>query len=180
MRTETASVEIATAPRRFARWLAHEGEAIAPSAIFFLAGFGLILLMVKLFVAQYSIELRVISNAIVGALIAAKVSLILDRLDWARSHGYPRAVVVAGKVTGYTICVVVLGLAEHMIDGWRESGSFHGGLLLFDQRFHASRFFAIVMCVAILFTIFFVMQEVNRRLGAGQMYELFFERPRAR
>ncbi len=152
---------------------------MAPAALFFLIGFALILLMVKLFVAEYAIELRVLSNAILGALFAAKVSLILDQRDWARSHGYPRAVVVAGKVVLYTVSVIILGITEHLIEGYRESGSLGGALALFDQRFDAGRFFAVVLCVAMLFAVFFVMQEVNRRMGAGQMYALFFERPRA-
>lgn len=150
-----------------------------PAAVFFLIGFALILLMVKLFVEQYSIELRVLSNAVLGALFAAKVALILDQRDWARSHGYPRAVVVAGKVALYTIGVIILGIAEHLIQNYRASGSFGGAFALFDQHFNGGRFFAIVLCVAMLFTIFFVMQEVNRKMGAGQMYALFFSRPRA-
>ncbi len=180
MATESASADIATVPRRFGRWLVHEGEAMAPAAIFFLVGFALILLMIKLFVEQYSIELTVLSNAVLGALFAAKVSLILDHRDWARAHGYPRAVVVAGKVVLYTLAVIILGIAEHLIEGYRRSGSLARALALFDQHFKASRFFAIVLCIAILFAVFFVIQEMNRKLGPGQMYALFFERPHAR
>lgn len=166
-------------PRKFARWLGRELEEMVPAALFFLIGFALILLMVKLFVEQYSIELRVVSNAFVGALFAAKVSLILDHQDWARSHRYTRAAVVAGKVVLYTTSVIILGIAEHLIENHRKSGSFGGALALFEQRFNGGRFFAIVLCVAILFTVFFVMQEVNRKMGAGQMYALFFDRPPA-
>jgi len=179
MAPQSTITAIAAGPRKLARWVAHELEAMAPAALFFLVGFALILLMVKLFVAEYSIELRVISNAILGALFAAKVSLILDQRDWARSHGYPRAVVVGGKVVLYTASVIILGITEHLIEGYRESGSLGGGLALFHQRFDAARFFAVVLCVAMLFAVFFVMQEVNRRMGAGQMSALFFERPRA-
>jgi len=170
---------ITAAPRKFARWLGHDLKAMAPAALFFLVGFALILLIIKLFVEQYSIELRVLSNAVLGALFAAKVSLLLDRRDWTRSHGYRRAVVVAGKVVLYTIAVIILGIFEHLIENYRHSGSFAGALALFDQRFNAGRFFAVVICVAMLFAVFFVIQEVNRKMGAGQMYALFFDRPRA-
>ena len=159
------------------RWLGREFEEMIPAVAFFLVGFALILLMVKLFVEQYSIELRVASNAIIGALFAAKVSLLLDKRDWARSHGYPRAVVVAGKVAVYTLGVVILGIAEHLIENYHKSGSLGGAFELFDRHFNGERFSAIVLCVALLFTVFFVMQEVNRKMGAGQMYALFFGSP---
>lgn len=170
---------IAAASRKFGRWLGHELDEMAPAAIFFLVGFAVILLIIKLFVEQYSIELRVLSNAILGALFAAKVSLVLDQRDWRRSHRYPRALVVAGKVVLYTVVVIILGLAEHLIEGFRHSGSLGGALALFDQRFNAGRFFAVVLCVAMLFAVFFVLQEIKRRIGADQMYTMFFERPRA-
>ncbi len=178
-RLSSITAPVAGAGRAVGRRTAEDAVAIAPAALFFLCGFGLILLIIKLFIASYAIQLRVLSNTIIGALIAAKVSLILDRMDWARAHGYARGAVVAGKVMLYTSCAVVIGLAEHLIEGWRKSGSFDGSLLLFQRHFNPSHFFAIVLCVAMLFAVFFVMQEVNRRLGAGQMYALFFERPRA-
>lgn len=164
-------------PRKFVRWLGLELEEMVPAAVFFLIGFALILLIVKLFVEEYSIELRVLSNAVLGALFAAKVSLILDHQDWARSHRYPRAMVVAGKVILYTVTVILLGIIEHLIENYRKSGSLTGALALFEQHFNGGRFFAIVLCVGILFAVFFVMQEVNRKMGAGQMWELFFDRP---
>ncbi len=178
MAPQSTTTVISAALKTAVRWLGHELEAMAPPALFFLVGFALILLTVKLFVEQYSIELTVLSNALLGALFAAKVSLILDQRDWARSHGYSRAVVVAGKVVLYTVTVIILGLAEHLIEGYRKSGSFAGALALFDRHFEASRFFAIVLCIAMQFAVFFVMQEVKRKMGPGQMYALFFDRPR--
>jgi hypothetical protein len=178
-RLTTIAAPLAGAGRTVRRRIGEDAEAMVPAALFFLVGFGLILLIIKLFIASYAIQLRVVSNAIIGALIAAKVSLILDRMDWARSHGYARGAVVAGKVMLYSGCAVVIGIAEHLIEGWRKSGSFGGSIQLFEHHFNPSHFFAIVLCVAMLFTVFFVMQEVSRRLGAGQMYALFFQRPRA-
>jgi hypothetical protein len=177
--SQSTIAAISAAPKAVARWLGHELAAMAPAALFFLVGFALILLILKLFVAEYSIELRVISNAVVGALFAAKVSLLLDQRDWARAHRYPRAVVVAGKIVLYTVTVIVLGIIEHLIEDYRASGSLSGALVMFQQHFNRARFFAVVLCVAMLFAVFFVMQEVNRKMGPGQMYALFFARPRA-
>jgi hypothetical protein len=47
---QSTNTALASAPKTVARWLGHELEAMAPAALFFLVGFALILLMVKLFV----------------------------------------------------------------------------------------------------------------------------------
>src|ERR1700732_5034233 len=72
-------------------WLWQELWRIIPIAGFFLIGFMLVLLIIKLTLAQYSIESTTVSRAVLGALIAAKVVLILNRTPLARAlRNYPR------------------------------------------------------------------------------------------
>ena len=49
-----------------------------------LAGFLLVLLIVKLALADYSIEVSTVSRALIGVLVAAKVVLIFDRMPISR------------------------------------------------------------------------------------------------
>jgi hypothetical protein len=53
---------------------------MAPVVLFFFIAFGLIFLLFKLFVAQYSIEFTAFGKAAVAALILGKV---IPLLDWA-------------------------------------------------------------------------------------------------
>ncbi len=74
-----------TAANTFSHWLLAVGRvarkeivAVWPVFLFFLIGFSFIILLIKLALAQFSIEVTVLSNAIVGALTAAKAALVLD------------------------------------------------------------------------------------------------------
>ena len=67
-----------------ARWLRKEFVAILPVFLFFLVGFVLLILLIKLALAQFSVEITVLSHAVIGALLAAKAALILDETPLAR------------------------------------------------------------------------------------------------
>src|SRR5450755_1082906 len=60
------------------RFLRREFIAAWPVFLFFLIGFLLLLAIIKLALANFSIEITALSKAVVGALLAAKASLILD------------------------------------------------------------------------------------------------------
>ena len=59
-------------------FLRREFVAAWPVFLFFLVGFLLLLLLIKLALANFSIEVTALPKAVVGALFAAKAALILD------------------------------------------------------------------------------------------------------
>ena len=75
------------------KWLHREFIAAWPVFLFFLVGFLLQLLVIKLAVAQFSIPLAALSTAAVGALLAAKAVLILDQTPLARKLEHYRRIV---------------------------------------------------------------------------------------
>ena len=84
---------------------------------FFLTGFLLLILLLKLALAGFSIEITVISNAVVGALIAAKAALVLDDTTLARKlEHYRRAVAVAVKTLFYGVASLLLGYVERSLE----------------------------------------------------------------
>ena len=79
-----------TAEHAFAaigKWLHREFVAAWPVFLFFSIGFLLLLTIVKLVLANFSIEVPALSKAVIGALFAAKAVLILDETPLARRHG---------------------------------------------------------------------------------------------
>ncbi|MGH7906746.1 MAG: hypothetical protein ACREP6_08970, partial [Candidatus Binataceae bacterium] len=137
----------------------------------------IILLIIKLFLARYSIEFRVLSNSLLGAVIAAKTSLILDRWNWGCGGGRPRILNVALRTALYCCGVIYLGIMERLIHGFRTTGSLAGGARLIAANFDPDRFFAIVLLVSLVFAIYFAMREINDSMGDGALYALFFKRP---
>ena len=111
-------VTLSNAIAAVGRFLRREFVAAWPVFLFFLTGFLLLLLLVKLALAQFSIEMRPLSNAFVGALIAAKAALVLDETPLARSlEWYRRIVAVAVKTVFYGLLSLLLGYLERF---WRR------------------------------------------------------------
>src|SRR5450755_3438730 len=102
---------------------------MAPVVLFFFVAFGLIGLLYKLFVSQYSIEFSAFSKAAVAALILGKVVLLLDWAQPGRGlERYRRIVVVVCKTIIYALAVIIVGLGERIVHSMREAGSLQSGI----------------------------------------------------
>lgn len=149
----------------------------APAFVFFLVGFMLVLLVIKLFLAQYSIGFSAFPEAVVGALFAAKAVIVLDHRDYARLRRFPRVYAVVSKTVIYVMVVLVFGVLERVFHAYRETGSLDAGVSFFFHRINRDRFLGTMLCVAIVFVAYFVIREIEREHGKGSMYHLFFRKP---
>ena len=96
---------------RALKWVRTEVRATRPIFCFFLTGFLLILLIVKLTLAQYSIGLNALSRALLGAALAAKVVLLLENTPVGRPFSQlPRIVPILFKSVVYGASVICTGL----------------------------------------------------------------------
>ena len=178
--TSTFQQRLTTASAAVARRLAGVFLEMAPAVLFFFIAFLLIFVMFKLFVSQYSIEFTAFTKAAVGALILGKV---IPLLDWVQS-GYSfdthrRAVVIACKTFIYGLAVIVLGIGERIIRGSRETGSLREGVALVIANANLDRFLGLVLLVSMIVSAYLVMQEIDRAMGEGALFKLFFKPPAA-
>jgi len=152
---------------------------IAPTVLFFFITFLLIAVMFKLFVAEYAIEFSAFTKAAVAALILGKV---VPLLDWAQSgyrfDGYRRIVVVAGKTFVYALVVTVLGIGERIFKAYREAGSLGDAVSRLIANANVDRFMGLVMAISLVVFMYLVMQEIERAMGKGALFRLFFKRPK--
>src|SRR5690242_7031464 len=82
-----------------------------------MVGFLLLLLIIKLTLATFSIEVAALSKAVIGALFAAKAVLLLDELPIARYlEQYRRIVAVAVKTLIYGGITLLLGFLERTLE----------------------------------------------------------------
>ncbi len=157
-------------------WLWEEVWRIVPIALFFLVGFLLVLLIIKLTLAQYSIEVSTVSRAVLGALIAAKVVLILNRTPLARRmKNYPRIVPVLWRTFFYGFCFILLALAERAFDQRRDHGGFAASFNYVIAHTDVHRLMAMAIGVALVFCVYFILAEVADFLGPGVLIGLFFK-----
>ena len=151
---------------------------MAPVVLFFFIAFGLVGLLYKLFVAQYSIEFSAFSKSAIAALIVGKVVLLLD---WAqtgrRLNRYPRAVVILFKTIVYGLVVVTVGLGERIRHSMHEAGSFHSGVNALIANANVDRFLGLVLLVCLIVGIYLVVEEISRAMGKDALFKLFFAPP---
>jgi len=160
------------------RFLRREFVAVWPVFLFFLTGFLLLLLLVKLALAQFSIEVKAASNAFVGALIAAKAALVLDETPLARSlERYRRIVAVAVKTFFYGVVSLAMGYLERFLEAFHKVHHFDEAIRYVVQHVNHNRLLGWALGISIVFALYFSFVEISLRMGGGELTRLFFESP---
>ncbi len=169
-----------TMPQRLAaagNWLWREFASLWPVFLFFLVAFLIQLLIIKLAVEQFSVQLTAFSEAIVGALLANAV-LILNETPLARKlESYRRIIAVAVKTLLYGVCTLMLGYIERFLEALHRVGTFDGAFKGVIDQANLYRFFAWVLGISLIFAIYFAWSEINERMGEGALWSLFFQSP---
>jgi hypothetical protein len=161
-----------------ARFLRKELVDAWPVFLFFLIGFLLLISLIKLALANFSVEITAFSNALLGALIAAKAALVLDETPLARSlEHYRRIVAIAVKTVFYGLASLLLGYAERIAEALHEVHSFAGAIRHVIEHSNHYRVFAWALGISIVFALYFSFFEISLRMGKGALWALFFERP---
>lgn len=160
------------------KWLEREFTAAWPVFLFFLAGFMLELLIIKLAVERLSIAVTTVPTALVGALLAAKAVLIIDETPLERSlHQYRRVIAVAVKTTFYGLATLVLGYLERIVEAWHRVGTLDGGFRAVLDNADEYRLLAWVLGISAIFAAYFALFEISERMGKGALWSLFFRPP---
>lgn len=151
---------------------------MAPKVLFFFIAFLLIFLLFKLFVAEYSIEFSAFTTAAAAALILAK---LVSLLDWAQSRfkfePYPRIAVIVGKTFVYAVAVMVFRIGERFLGFFRHEKSVSAAFDSLIAGADAHRFFGLLLLISMVVGAYLTIQEIDRAMGEGNLFRLFFERP---
>jgi len=136
-------------------------------------------LLIKLSLEQFSIEIRVVSNAIIGALLAAKAALVLDETPLARSlDRYRRIVAVGIKVLFYGVTCLLLLYLERYLDALHKDHNFAAAFRYVAEHTTRYRILVWALGISIVFALYFASVEINKRMGEGELWRLFFEYPK--
>ncbi|MGO9061067.1 MAG: hypothetical protein ACLQU2_27355 [Candidatus Binataceae bacterium] len=161
------------------RFLRREFVAAWPVFLFFLAGFLLLITLVKLALVQFSVEITALSNAVVGALIAAKAALVLDETPLARNlDRYRRIVAVAVKTLFYGVVSLLLGYVERFIEALHKVHNFDAAVRYVIEHASIYRLLAWALGISLVFGLYFAFVEINERMGEGELWRLFLESPK--
>ncbi len=160
--------------------IGHEIVAIALTTAYFAAWFGMLLALKALLLAEYDVEFRSFSIALVAALVVAKVVLLLDhvRLPGPLLRS-PALVEVALRTVVYSAGALALLVVEKAFEARHEYGGFAPALRNLSEHADINQMWATAIAVSGALLGFNVLSILRRQLGVRSLVGVMLARPRA-
>ena len=151
-----------------------EIRELAITGSYFIAWIGSLMLLKTLILAEYHVEFREWSLVLVGALVLAKVVLVLEHVPlwhWARHR--PAWMEVVLRTLFYSAGVFVVLVIEKAFEGRQAHGGFGAALVAQFQSVDGPRVWANTICLAGALLGFNVLAVIQRHLGEGKLFRMF-------
>jgi len=146
--------------------------------LYFLGFFLFFLTLKKLILEEYDVETTVLGTALIGALVVAKVVILLGKTSLGGGFArHPLFVRVLWRSLLYTAAVFAVTLAERIFDLYRETGTLSEALSEAWAGRDADHFLAMNLAVGVSLLVYNVFSAVDAQLGEGGLHRLFLARP---
>jgi hypothetical protein len=158
--------------------LVKEFRVVAVTTFYFAICFGLLVLLKRLYLAEYQIRFRGLSLALLSALLVGEVVLLLEHVtlgQWVRNHAV--AIDVVLRTLLYTFGVLVVLVLERGFEVRHEHGGFAAGIVWVFQHRDMHHVWADSIAVGAALLAFNALSAVRRHLGEGRLHRLFLEPP---
>ena len=156
----------------------HEVTQVGLVTLYFLICFGLVLLLKKLFLADYRIQVYALSAAVIGALVAGKIVVILDktRLGTRFDESYGVGVAAFYKTLCYAMVTALVLLAEMLFHAYREAGALEQAVAQVWGHRDRNVVFAKAIVIGMAYAGYHVYAGLDRRLGEGVLRRTIWTR----
>jgi hypothetical protein len=162
---------------RFLAFVIKEFLEILPPTVFFAVGFNLIVLTTDLILADYLVSFASFIAATIGALIVGKSVLIGNAMPFLRRFDTaPMIQPVLFKTIVYWAVVFLVRFLEKLVEYLFAGGTLSRIPAYVATHFTWHRFAAIQIWIFVLFLIYTSIEELNARLGDGELMKIFFTR----
>lgn len=154
--------------------LRHELKAVVLVTLFFAAWLGVLTGLKILILEDYQIRFGSVSMVLIGALILAKVVLILEHVplrEWLRSRPVLMDVILRTLLYAFGTLVVIL--LEKAFESRHEQGGFGPALMNVFQHRDMPHVWANTICVAAALLFYNLLSALNRHLGTGGLARVF-------
>ena len=158
----------------FKQKLKEEIRAIAITTLYFAIWLGVLMVLKKLILAEYRIEFHGLSMVLIGALVLAKVVLVLEHVPlgtWIRTQ--PAVFDVILRTALYSLGVLIVLLLEKAFDGRHEYGGFGPALMAVFKHADISHVWVNTICVSGALLGYNMLSVIRRHLGKGGLMRLF-------
>jgi hypothetical protein len=154
--------------------LKHELKAVALLTLYFAAWLGTLTGLKTLILEEYQISFGSASAVLIGALVLAKVVLILEHVPlggWLRNQ--PVLMDVILRTLLYALGTLVVMLLEKAFETRHEQGGFSGALMNVIQHRDMPHIWANTICVTGALLFYNLSSALNRHLGTGGLAHVF-------
>ena len=158
----------------FAHKVKHEIAAVLSLTLYFGCWLGALVLLKYLVLEEYQIAFSGFSVALVGALVLAKVVLVLEHVSlgvWVRAQ--PAWVDVVLRTALYAFGVFVVLLLEKAFEGRHEYVGFTESLVAVFQQTNAVHVCLNTLCLSAALLSYNLLSVVRKRLGKGTLLRMF-------
>ena len=158
----------------FKQKLKNEIRQIVLVTLYFAAWLGVLVVLKMLILAEYRIEFYGLSLVFIGALILAKVVLVLEHVPlgkWIRTR--PALVDVILRTVLYSLGVLIVLLIEKAFDGRNQYGGFGPSLMAVFQHADIYHVWVNAICLSGALLGYNMLFVVRRHLGEGGLIKLF-------
>lgn len=154
--------------------LKHELKAVILVTLFFAAWLGVFMGLKILILEGYQIRFGSISAVLIGALVLAKVVMILEHVPlggWVKNK--PLLVDVILRTLLFAFGTFVVMLLEKAFESRHEQGGFVSALTKVFQHPDMPHIWANTICVTGALLFFNLLSTLNRHLGIGGLSRVF-------
>ena len=158
----------------FTQKLKHEIKTVGLVTLYFGCWLAILLLIKQLVLAEYQIEFRGMTNALVGALILAKVVIVLEHVplgSWVRRQ--PAWIDVLLRTVLYASGVVVVLVLEKGLEGRHEYGGFVQSISTIWAHEDIYHLWVNVIVITSALLIYNMFSVVRSHMGDGELLRLF-------
>jgi hypothetical protein len=162
----------------FGQKVRNELQELIPVTVFFFCAFELLAITESLILRQYGIRIETFFNAAIGALVVAKVVIIVDHFPLVnRFPSRPLVYNVVWKTAIYFVASLLVRYVEHLIHFWRESATFGEANQRLLTQVIWPHFWGVQLWLLVLLLVYCSFRELVRALGRERIIRMFFHEP---
>ena len=154
--------------------LKHEIEAVLLLTLYFGSWIGSLVLLKYMILAEYDIPYDGLPAVLLGALVLAKVVLILEYVPlgaWIKTC--PAWIDTLLRTALYTSGVLVVLLLEKAFEGRHDHGGFSASFIALFQHADIKHIWLNTICVSAAILSYNMLSVIRKNLGEGALRRIF-------
>jgi len=151
-----------------------EVTSVIALTLYFAFWIGVLVLLKYLVLAEYQIASHNVAVAFVGAVVLAKVVLVLEHVDLGRRvRTLPAWVDVTLRTVLYSFAVFVVLVLEKSFEARHEYGGFIAAMTTLFRQADAIHVWTNTICLSAALLSYNMLSVVRRHLGKGGLLKMF-------